>query len=198
MNGLTASCMTEISSLVSYTGKPDQFLSEPKEYGLLQIARYSIIYDGGIKMGYRSQVTLSMYETDFAGMVTDAYKNNKNALDLIKYATMYIDNNKIVTLNWDSIKWYDGYDDVDFIVSFMRSGIQYSFKRVGEECGDVEEESNDEDWLLSEKSYIETYINIDAGEEKDVTQYIDSASQQEDEDDIEEVSECELLDIIGA
>lgn len=149
-------------------------------------------------MGYRSQVTLSMYETDFAGMVTDAYKNNKNALDLIKYATMYIDNNKIVTLNWDSIKWYDGYDDVDFIVSFMRSGIQYSFKRVGEECGDVEEESNDEDWLLSEKSYIETYINIDAGEEKDVTQYIDSASQQEDEDDIEEVSECELLDIIGA
>jgi len=148
-------------------------------------------------MGYRSQVTLSMYETDFVGLVTDATKSNNDALDLIKCANMYIDHG-IVTLHWNSIKWYEEYNDVNFVVSFMHSGIQYSFKRVGEENGDIEEESDDEEWTLTEKSYVETYINIDAGEEKDITQFIDSISQKEDEDDIDEIPECELLNIIGA
>lgn len=158
-------------------------------------------------MGYRSDVTITMYKQDFETLVRQASEDTNGALDLIKYATLY--NNEasnIVTLYWDCIKWYDGCDeDVNFIMSFIRSNIQYHFIRIDEEAGDVEEENNDEHWMLCESTYIERYINVEcAGNEVDVESSVNKILQDEiimtneANENIEEVSEAELFDVISA
>ena len=112
------------------------------------------------EMAYRSDVTITLYKQDFETLVRQASENANGALDLIKYASLYKNEaSDIVTLFWNSVKWYDGYNDVDFIMSFIRSGdVQYHYLRVGEESGDIEEENNDDDWCLCESTYIEQYI----------------------------------------
>ena len=45
-------------------------------------------------------------------------------------------------LYWDSIKWYEGFEDVDFIENFLSECLseeEYRFVRIGEESDDVEE-----------------------------------------------------------
>lgn len=157
-------------------------------------------------MGYRSDVTITMYKQDFETLVRQASEDTNGALDLIKYATLYKNEaSNIVTLFWNSVKWYDGYNDVDFIMSFIRSGdIQYHYLRVGEESGDIEEENNDDDWCLCESTYIEQYICVEsAGDEVNIESSVDEILKQTipedvDDDNIAEVSEAELLDVISA
>lgn len=157
-------------------------------------------------MGYRSDVTITLYKQDFETLVRQASENTNGALDLIKYATLYKNEaSDIVTLLWNSVKWYDGYNDVDFIMSFIRSGdVQYHYLRVGEESGDIEEENNDDDWCLCESTYIEQYICVEsAGDEVNIESSVDEILKQTipedvDDDNIAEVSEAELLDVISA
>lgn len=157
-------------------------------------------------MGYRSDVTITLYKQDFETLVRQASENTNGALDLIKYASLYKNEaSDIVTLFWNSVKWYDGYNDVDFIMSFIRSGdVQYHYLRVGEESGDIEEENNDDDWCLCESTYIEQYICVEsAGDEVNIESSVDEILKQTipedvDDDNIAEVSEAELLDVISA
>lgn len=156
-------------------------------------------------MGYRSDVTITLYKQDFETLVRQASENTNGALDLIKYATLYKNEaSDIVTLFWNSVKWYDGYNDVDFIMSFIRNGdVQYHYLRVGEESGDIEEENNDNDWCLCESTYIEQYICVEsAGDEANIEFSVDEilkqTIQEDADDDIAEVSEAELLDVISA
>ena len=156
-------------------------------------------------MGYRSDVTITLYKQDFETLVRQASENTNGALDLIKYATLYKNEaSDIVTLFWNSVKWYDGYNDVDFIMSFIRNGdVQYHYLRVGEESGDIEEENNDDDWCLCEATYIEQYICVEsAGDEANIESSVDEilkqTIQEDADDDIAEVSEAELLDVISA
>ena len=155
-------------------------------------------------MGYYSHVTLAMYENDFQSLVQKAQQENLNAFDLLKHANLY-KNEDIITISWECIKWYDGNGVVSFIESFMRSGIQYSFKRVGEESGDIHEEQEDDEWILSDTTRVECYIETDTdtiGDHQNTEDYISkclSVTQpNEDDDSVEEVSEAELLDVIGA
>lgn len=160
-------------------------------------------------MGYRSDVAITLYKKDFESLVKEAVGKTNYELDLIKNATLYENNNadcNIITMVWNCVKWYDGYDDVDFIMSFIRSNdTQYHFIRIGEEAGDVEEESNDEDWILCESTYIERYINVEcAGNEVEVESSVNKILQDEiimtneTDENIEEVSEAELFDVISA
>lgn len=157
-------------------------------------------------MGYRSDVTITLYKQDFETLVRQASENTNGALNLIKYATLYKNEaGDIVTLFWNSVKWYDGYNDVDFIMSFIRSGdVQYHYLRVGEESGDIEEENNDDDWCLCESTYIEQYICVEsAGDEVNIESSVEEILKQTipedvDDDNIAEVSEAELLDVISA
>lgn len=156
-------------------------------------------------MGYRSDVTITLYKQDFETLVRQASENTNGALDLIKYATLYKNEaSDIITLFWNSVKWYDGYNDVDFIMSFIRNGdVQYHYLRVGEESGDIEEENNDDDWCLCESTYIEQYICVEsAGDEANIESSVDEilkqTIQEDADDDIAEVSEAELLDVISA
>lgn len=47
----------------------------------------------------------------------------------------------IVYFGWNSLKWYDEYADVKFIMNFVRNCDYYSIGIIGEEVGDIERES---------------------------------------------------------
>lgn len=157
-------------------------------------------------MGYYSEVAITFYEHDFETLVRRAAEETTDALDLIMYASLYKDEvNNTITIAWSSVKWYEDYSDVNFIMSFIRNGdIQYHFIRIGEEYGDIEEENNDDNWILCDSTCIEQYINVgSAGEEIDSSSSVDEILQKKvviedtDDDSVEEVSEKELLDVIS-
>lgn len=162
---------------------------------------------GEIKMGYCSEVAITMHKTDFDTLVRQAYKKSTDALDLIRCAYLYEkDVNNSVTMYWDWTKWNEYFNSVGFIMSFIRdNNIQYQLKRVGESSGDIEEEINDDDFKLGEEAYVVCTINTScAGDEVNTDLFIDEilqkpeqTSEENVEDNIEEVSEKELLNIIN-
>lgn len=158
-------------------------------------------------MGYYSEVAITLYEQDFETLIRRAAEESEASLALIRRATLYKDEeNETVSITWNSIKWYDGFAEVAFIMSFLRSDdIQYQFKRVGEEAGDIDEEYNDDNWVLGEATTVECYISMEAaGTQVNAISSIDAILQKQvkvediDDDSIAEVSEAELLDVINA
>lgn len=155
-------------------------------------------------MGYRSVVTLALYEKDYQEMIRKAIsEKNESAMSLIRYGTMYKTEN-IVTLYWTWVKWYESYDDVAFIMSFIRSGIDYNFKRAGEEPGDIEEEYEDDGWILGETTNAYSTIDLcNVGEEQSLDNYINSIQEEinrkeeKADKEIEEVSQEELMKLIA-
>ena len=126
-------------------------------------------------MGYRSHVVLaiSKYLTPF---FTLKVTQNKAAESLVFADADTFDRDyggdKSWLLTWDSIKWYEGYEDIQVLEKFIQEAAsdEYSFEvepgvtesscehirfvRVGEESGDVEM-SGDGFWDI----YPTTHIN---------------------------------------
>ena len=106
-------------------------------------------------MGYRSEVCI--------GMTDDAMRLFRTLLEhlpekhevhnLVKDAKTYLhhpweDQHKDPNVDcedkmyWEYIKWYEGYECVDFVETFLADCIpeeDYRFVRIGEENDDVEE-----------------------------------------------------------
>lgn len=108
-------------------------------------------------MGYRSDITIIMQTKDYKAMFAKAFVECEEAFELLTnedYLTLDIVNDEITSIHFDNIKWYSsfgnskGYESVDFIESFLESGIPYAFERVGEEYPDYERKSNKLDLLL--------------------------------------------------
>ena len=122
-------------------------------------------------MGYRSDVAISVYQKDF-NELCNRIKNHtiENAdtrselASLLKWATIDIiqdedDHDKsIVTLIFGSIKWYEGFKDIDYLMALLHEdGRCYSFKRIGESSDDYEEECDDS-YELNDVTYFERYF----------------------------------------
>lgn len=156
-------------------------------------------------MGYLSEVSITMFESDFENLVLSSSKNMENgAFDLLKRATLYREKAVgSITLFWDYVKWYDSYESIAFIMNFIRNN-QYQFRRVGEGYSDIEDEYNDDDWVLTDATYIERYINVEcAGEETNIDSLIreilhKKIAKDDDSEIIEDISEEELFNLIGA
>ena len=124
-------------------------------------------------MGYYSEVSLTIYENDYKKLLLAAKLrtdiNIKNLL--IKYSETKRTNN-IITILWHSIKWYPYFPEVEFIENYLRSGIEYCFRKVGEDVGDIETRYNNDDWSLCEKTDIITEIlSYDAGDDINTEEY---------------------------
>lgn len=117
-------------------------------------------------MGYRSTVAISLFEKDFKYLCEEIkrheIKDNRtedSLRSLFLNADIDIQDRKkgqdsIVTILIEDVKWYPGYKDVDYIMEFLRKKAErYSFKRIGEEYDDFEQEGNDEDCALSDNVY---------------------------------------------
>lgn len=117
-------------------------------------------------MGYRSTVAISIFERDFEnlcnGIKMHEVKDN-NTEDSLRSLLLNADidiqyrkesEEPVVTIMFEDVKWYPGYKDVDYIMEFLRKKAErYSFKRIGEEYDDFEQEGNDEDYALSDNVY---------------------------------------------
>tara|TARA_R110002020_G_scaffold10859_4_gene41275 strand:- start:246 stop:626 length:381 start_codon:yes stop_codon:yes gene_type:complete len=109
-------------------------------------------------MGYRSQVVLAISK-HLTPFLTLATSQNAEAQALVfKYNDNFdrdYGGDKSWLLVWDSIKWYESYEDIQTIESFVQKACsdEYEFEvdgeaqsscehirfvRVGEESGDIE------------------------------------------------------------
>lgn len=107
-------------------------------------------------MGYYSEVGIAMKKADYEGLKRkiDALPEGKADLkenvegllldaDCIDpYADVKEYAGKIVALHWKWVKWYmdDDMPEVDFLMEYIRTLPNYSYMRIGEETGDIEEE----------------------------------------------------------
>ena len=107
-------------------------------------------------MGYRSEVCIGLTDDGMRLLRTmmDHLPDDHEAHSLLKDAqTMrgcgpWSDGHKDSTtdcedkMHWDYIKWYEGYECVEFVERFLSECIpeeDYRFVRIGEESDDVEE-----------------------------------------------------------
>ena len=125
-------------------------------------------------MGYRSQVVLAISK-HLTPFLTLAVTQNKAAESLVFADADTFDRDyggdKSWLLTWDSIKWYESYEDIQALEKFIHEAIsdEYEFEvdgkkqsscehirfvRVGEESGDIEM-SGDGFWEI----YPSTHIN---------------------------------------
>lgn len=159
-------------------------------------------------MGY-SDVAITLFEDDFKSLIKSSCEKSNEAFNLIKMATIHKCKNEptnIIVVAWDWVKWYDGYKDVDFIMSFVsNANREYHYIRVGEEVGDLEIRANDRLGVLSEITQIEQYISISTAgiQRMDTKSLIDkildeaSITNSVDEDDTGELSEAKYLNMIN-
>ncbi len=109
-------------------------------------------------MGYRSQVVLAISKELIPFLMLATSKCKETEELVFKYGNLErnYENDKSWLLVWDSIKWYEGFSDIDAIEKFMddaesgdwvitnddgqdvHSEELFRFVRVGEEHGDVD------------------------------------------------------------
>ena len=110
-------------------------------------------------MGYRSDVRIIMSRNGYQKFqkyvdehINDFIKNNNklkeynydyNLLHNLDVSKQSIDDNNKICIGWDSIKWYDGYEEVDSIMDSLdkleKNGFGYSYARIGDNLEDYEE-----------------------------------------------------------
>lgn len=106
-------------------------------------------------MGYRSDVRIVVskegYELlkEFVGyyLKDNVKKEEINEMNLLKDIDIRAEGKDQVYLGWNSLKWYDGYKDVDAIMEGLNyledNERSYKYMIIGEDYTDVEEMSND-------------------------------------------------------
>ena len=102
-------------------------------------------------MGYRSDVCLRV--EPHVVEVIDAAKMMCDDLRAAFANAVINGNSNCTDFRWDSVKWYDGYKDVDAVMSLLHSlpDEDYGMIRIGEEVGDVE--------YYGEPSEFDMYVN---------------------------------------
>lgn len=59
------------------------------------------------------------------------------------------------------MKWYGSFEEVRFITCFYQNLDKYSFKRIGDDYNDIEEEWDGDDDSIRYKTQIEIELSID-------------------------------------
>lgn len=120
-------------------------------------------------MGYRSDVRIKLTKEDFEKLEKDfieKFGNNSlfDYIDVKGYRKDYVYNEDkdnwdeidAVYFGWNCVKWYEyDYEDVKFIMSFIKSGIPYAYSRIGEDMGDVELEGNNLEYITVRTEFEE-------------------------------------------
>ena len=111
-------------------------------------------------MGYYSEVSLTLKKADALELIRKAKEDESNAQSLIAAADSIIDQDQYVTFYWNWVKWYDTFSSVQFITGFYHSVDEHSFKRVGENYGDIEIDWNGDYSDIDELSEVLQSINV--------------------------------------
>jgi len=109
-------------------------------------------------MGYRSQVVLAIGKELIPFFMMKLSQNKEAEALVFKHSEEFerdYQGDKSWLIRWDSIKWYDSYEDIQTLEGFVREATddEYQFEvegviqnssefirfvRVGEESGDIE------------------------------------------------------------
>lgn len=100
-------------------------------------------------MGYRSDVSINILRKDYEELEARVKDASEVVQDLFKYATKRMDDEQVV-LTFLEVKWYDGYEDVDFFTSYLDELSEkehpYRYIIIGEDSNDIQvEEGSDEE-----------------------------------------------------
>lgn len=100
-------------------------------------------------MGYHSDVSINILKKDYEDLKARVENASDIVKNLFKYATKRIGDEQVV-LTFSSVKWYDGYEDVDFFMSYIDELSEkehpYRYIILGEDSEDIQiEEGSDEE-----------------------------------------------------
>ena len=133
-------------------------------------------------MSYLSKVGIAIYRADFDAIKKSIALNDDTIKALWESAEVSVlpsENDRCVNmlaeerclepdayvvLMWDWIKWYEEFPEVSFIMDAMHKLHHYSYIRIGEETGDVEQDSRLGEWEDGvEVDYMfDSIINVSA------------------------------------
>lgn len=149
-------------------------------------------------MGYYSEVSITMFEDDFREMAQKAFDEKREGVkQLLSYAEIFRSGDNVLTLYWSWIKWYPTYESICFIENYIHNGIKYSFKRIGEENGDVEEESDDPHWEISDITQICQYIETPTVESQlNTAEYLEEIEYEYCDGNNNEITEADLKKVL--
>lgn len=120
-------------------------------------------------MGYRSEVGISLRETDFNTLVLKAKELSINdGYELLKCADKIVKTNNIVTIHFDWVKWYKDFASVSFIMHYLRDSADgYGFVEIGEDDTDITSEYEDSKDGQTFYEYVEIVreVYVQEGEE---------------------------------
>lgn len=116
-------------------------------------------------MGYRSEVAIELMRPDYENL-KEIFASRIDVYPLLDWADIYErkadESDYVVTLHWNSIKWYG--DECFEIMDEFLDSVPYHKSVVGEDIEDAEESSSD-DWSYDfDEVYVERRIvGWDAG-----------------------------------
>ena len=108
-------------------------------------------------MGYRSEVYLGI-DNDIVEQLLTFVGLNQKVYELLFEHSSYAEKTKKGGLHfhWDWVKWYDGYDAISKLNTFLNEhDDKIKFVRIGENYDDVDEEGG------SEQFYFEVHRNVE-------------------------------------
>ena len=124
-------------------------------------------------MGYRSEVSITIKNEDFMGMLPMAKAFGQELFDevrdLLSFAQSIRQTDEYTIIYFDWVKWYEDYPDVQFVEWFIGE-IPHHFIRVGEDYDDTEIRGDvGEDYDMYSLANITREISIDeAGRKLDL------------------------------
>ncbi len=108
-------------------------------------------------MGYYSDVAIAVQKKDYfklkqamSSLISDTELKNKslNLIEAAQKTEIQIDKEKYVVLKWQSIKWYNDFEEISFIEKFLKKIPRHDFIRIGEEMDDIEEYQGTNHYLI--------------------------------------------------
>ena len=122
-------------------------------------------------MGYRSDVALTLRKEDALELIKQAKESY--AVRPFMCIAHGVDQDEYVTFYWEWVKWYDDYEELQFISAFYRNLAEYSFKRIGEDTSDIDEEWDGDDDNIAYKAQIARCFSIEPGKLLNIVEIVE-------------------------
>lgn len=118
-------------------------------------------------MGYRSDVAFVLWKPDFDELVKRLRKVDETQATVLEGNAKYMTtpDEVYVKSSFEWVKWYDGYDWVDCINSFLRK-VRHAFVEIGEDNNDITVRHNIEDDRGVDEEFYE-FLDV----ERNITDY---------------------------
>lgn len=117
-------------------------------------------------MGYYSDVALCLRERDFKELLAEEKKVGSGAYNFLALTDITVidecGGDKILCVNWKSVKWYSDFEEIRVIESWMDEGNgyhPYNFIRLGEDYADIDHRQSS-NYEYDEYIYPERYIGL--------------------------------------